>query len=66
LSDEPFSPEAAAETLAANWRSPDQYRRVALAARADYEARLNWGVAGRSLVKHIADTLARRAGGSVP
>lgn len=66
LSDEPFSPEAAAETLAANWRSPDQYRRVALAARADYEARLNWGVAGRSLVKHIADTLARRAGSSVP
>ena len=60
LSDAPFSPEAAAETLAAAWRSPDEYRHIALAARADYDSRLNWRVAGRSLRTHIEQTLDRR------
>ena len=66
LCDERVSPAAVAETLAAAWRSPDQYRRIALAARADYEARLNWGAAGRSLVSHVQSALARRAVDSRP
>ncbi|MEO6875207.1 MAG: glycosyltransferase, partial [Opitutaceae bacterium] len=56
----PFSAETAAEVLATAWRSPDHYRRIALAARADYEARLNWRVAGRSLVNLIEGALSRR------
>jgi hypothetical protein len=39
---------------------------MALAVRADYEARLNWQVAGRSLQAGIADSLARCAVESVP
>lgn len=56
----PFSAETAAATLAAAWRSPDHYRRIALAARADYEARLNWSAAGLSLKTHIDRALASR------
>jgi glycosyltransferase involved in cell wall biosynthesis len=66
LGGTPFSPEDAAATVDAVWRSPGQYRRMALAAQADYEARLNWRVAGRSLKHHIEDALARRTAGSVP
>jgi len=62
----PFCPEAAAAAITAVWRSPDQYRRMALAARADYEGRLNWRVAGHSLKAHIELALAGRAPGSVP
>jgi glycosyltransferase involved in cell wall biosynthesis len=65
LARTPFSPGEAAATLAAAWRSPDQYRRIALAARADFEARLNWQVAGRSLKTSIEQALARRAVASV-
>jgi glycosyltransferase involved in cell wall biosynthesis len=54
------APDDAATTLAAVWRSPDQYRRIALAARADYEARLNWTAAGRSLKSRLEHALARR------
>lgn len=45
----PFHAAGAAATLAAAWTSPTEYRRIALAARIDYETRLNWGVAGQSL-----------------
>ena len=65
LSATPFSRDDAAETLAAAWRSPDQYRRIALAARADYDARLNWRAAGRSLQTHIEHALSRRTAKSV-
>ncbi|MBC7365269.1 MAG: glycosyltransferase family 4 protein [Undibacterium sp.] len=61
----PFSAEAAAATLAAAWRSPDHYRRIALAARADYEARLNWPAAALSLKTHIARALAAHPAASV-
>lgn len=66
LSGTPFSAEVAAETLATAWRSPDQYRRIALAVRADYDARLNWGSAARSLRDHIESALSRRTAGVVP
>ncbi len=61
LGDAAFSAEKAAATLAAAWRSPDSYRRIALAARLDYEERLNWRVAGRSLRSRVEETLALRA-----
>ncbi|MBC8008990.1 MAG: glycosyltransferase family 4 protein [Burkholderiales bacterium] len=57
----PFHADTAAATLATAWRSPTEYRRVALAARTDYEARLNWRVAGQSLRRHIEQSLTRRA-----
>lgn len=61
LSGAPFSPGLAAETLAAAWRTPDHYRRIALAARADFDSRLNWRAAGRSLRSHIELALARQS-----
>ena len=61
LNDLPFSADAAADKLAAVWRAPDEYRRVALAARGDFEARLNWGAAGRSLRALVEHVLERRA-----
>jgi len=62
----PFSPEAAAETLATIWRAPNQYRFIALAARVDFETRLNWGVAGRNLRDQMESALARRAAKLAP
>lgn len=58
LGDLPFNVDAAADTLAGAWNSPTAYGRVALAARADYETRLNWQVAGRSLRTHMEAALA--------
>ena len=63
LDDGPFSPEKAAATVAAAWQSPSRYRRIALAARLDYEIRLNWPVAGRHLRTVITAALARRGHG---
>ncbi len=60
LGNLPFSPVAAAARLATIWGSPDEYRRIALATRADFETRLNWGAAGRSLRSHIESALSRR------
>ena len=60
LSPVPFSPDEAADTLAAVWHSPARYRRIALAARTDYETRLNWTAAGRSLKLNIAQALTER------
>lgn len=57
LAAEPFSPEAAAHTLAAAWHSPGVYSRLAHAARTDFETRLNWSAAGRALCQHIAADL---------
>ncbi len=59
-SNHPFSAPAAAAKIAAIWRSPPEYSRVALAARADFDARLNWGTAGRSLHQLMAQELTRR------
>lgn len=61
LGDARFSADAAAAALAAVWRSPCEYRRVALAARTDYETRLNWRAAGQSLKTLLEHALARRA-----
>jgi glycosyltransferase involved in cell wall biosynthesis len=61
LGDIPFSPDHAAATLAAMWRSPDQYQRVALAARRDFETRLNWQVTGLSLKTQMEAALVGRA-----
>lgn len=58
LGETPFRAERAAATLASAWRSPTAYRRIALAARTDYETRLNWRVAGRSLKRHVEAVLA--------
>lgn len=60
LVDGSFSAEAAAATVAAAWQSPSHYRRIAFAARDDYETRLNWPVAGRHLRAEITAALARR------
>jgi glycosyltransferase involved in cell wall biosynthesis len=62
LSERPFSASASAALIAGLWRSPRDYARVALAARADYESRLNWTAAGRTLRGHIEEALARRKG----
>ena len=62
----PFSPEDAATTLAAAWRSPDEYQRMALAARTDFETRLNWQVTGRSLKTQMEAALGRRAALTAP
>jgi glycosyltransferase involved in cell wall biosynthesis len=61
LSPRPFSAPASAAMITAMWRSPSDYTRVALAARTDYDARLNWGAAGRSLQQLMAHALARRS-----
>ncbi len=53
LGETPFHAATAAAALAAAWRSPTHYRRIALAARTDYETRLNWSVAGQSLRRQI-------------
>ena len=65
LADMPFAAEAAAATIAEAWGSPEAYRRIALAARADYEARLNWQVAGRHLKTVIEAALAQQAAQSL-
>lgn len=57
LGDVPFNVNAAADTLARAWNSPTEYGRIALATRADYEARLNWNAAGRSLRAHMEAAL---------
>jgi glycosyltransferase involved in cell wall biosynthesis len=57
LGDAPFNVEAAAATLAGVWDSPTAYGYVALAARTDYETRLNWQAAGRSLRTHMEAAL---------
>lgn len=58
LGDAPFNVNQAADTLAAVWKSPVSYGRIALAAREDYETRLNWQAAGRSLRTHMEAALA--------
>lgn len=62
----PFAAEANAARLAADWRAPGVYRRIALAARADFETRLNWPVAARHLRSLISTSLARRSPGASP
>jgi len=64
LADSPFSAEAAAATLAGAWCSPDRYRQMARAVRAEYETRLNWSAAGHALKNHMAAALARCAAGT--
>jgi glycosyltransferase involved in cell wall biosynthesis len=66
LAAAPFSAPDAAADLAAVWASPAEYARVALAARVNYETRLNWGTAGVDLKAHMLDALARRTAGSTP
>lgn len=56
----PFCANAAATTLSSAWRSPHDYQRIARAARTEFESRLNWRVAGHSLVAQINQTLAGR------
>jgi len=59
LADVPFSPDRAADALAAAWRSPELYGALARAARADFESRLNWRAAALSLAAQITRVLAR-------
>jgi glycosyltransferase involved in cell wall biosynthesis len=61
LTNLPFSPEVAATTIARFWKSPAEYRFIALAARADYESRLNWKLSGRKLKAVVEEALAQRA-----
>lgn len=49
LTPAPIRPEHAADTLEGILRAPELYRRVALAARTDYEGRLNWRSTGDAL-----------------
>ncbi|MBC8041218.1 MAG: glycosyltransferase family 4 protein [Opitutaceae bacterium] len=58
LGDAPFCVTTAAHTLIEVCRSPVAYGRVALAARADYEKRLNWQAAGRNLRTRMETALA--------
>jgi glycosyltransferase involved in cell wall biosynthesis len=62
LSRRPFSAPAAAASIIEIWQSPQAYTRAAFAARADYDARLNWGSAGRSLQQLIVHTFAQGRG----
>jgi len=57
LSEQPFCAKRASATLAAAWSSTCDYRRIALAARCDYESRLNWRVAGLSLKNLVGNIL---------
>ncbi len=69
LSPTPFSAEAAAHTLAAAFRSPETYQRLALGARHAYDTRLNWRAAATTMRDAIAahlDGTARLQPGPSP
>lgn len=57
LAPTPFFAEAAASTLLRNVFDVETYRRLASGARDDFEKRLNWSVAGASLVAHMQAAL---------
>jgi glycosyltransferase involved in cell wall biosynthesis len=55
---------AYAARIAAIWRDPARYLAMRRAARADFEARLNWDAWGRAAAAAIEGMLAARAAGS--
>jgi glycosyltransferase involved in cell wall biosynthesis len=57
LGNVPFDVNEAAATLADVCNSPTAYGHIALGARMDYETRLNWQTAGRSLRTHMEAAL---------
>lgn len=61
LTPAPLRPSAAADALEDVLRSPGRYRSVALAAREDYETRLNWRAAGDTLRSRIGLALETSA-----
>jgi len=57
----PAGPEEYASAMSAAFRDPAGYRELALSSRREYDRRLNWTTAGKTVVRLIADVMAKPA-----